>query len=85
LLRLQPLRSLAYRLIDADIFRHALEERLKHRYVTLKPFAGAPDRPSAPVVLAAVPPARAPFDEPPDSISRPVPSSARQAGGSGRP
>jgi len=33
LLRLSPIRAVAYRLIDANVFRHTLEERLKRAYI----------------------------------------------------
>lgn len=35
LLRLQPVRAVAYRLIDANVFRHRIEERLKREYIVL--------------------------------------------------
>ena len=33
LLRLHPVRAVVYRLIDANVFRHTLEERLKRGYI----------------------------------------------------
>jgi hypothetical protein len=33
LLRLRPVQALVYLLIDANVFRRALEERLKRRYI----------------------------------------------------
>jgi hypothetical protein len=36
-LRLQPVRAVAYRLIDANLFRHRIEERLKREYIVLDP------------------------------------------------
>jgi hypothetical protein len=33
LLRLRPVQALVYLLIDTNVFRHALEERLKRRYI----------------------------------------------------
>jgi len=32
-LRLHPVRAVVYRLIDANVFRHTLEERLKRGYI----------------------------------------------------
>jgi hypothetical protein len=33
LIRLAPVRSIAYRLIDLNVFRQSLEERLKREYI----------------------------------------------------
>jgi hypothetical protein len=33
LIRLAPVRSIAYRLIDLNVFRQSLEERLKRDYI----------------------------------------------------
>jgi hypothetical protein len=37
LLRLRPFRALAFVFIDSDLFRHALEERLKREYLVRGP------------------------------------------------
>jgi hypothetical protein len=73
LLRLQPFRALAYCLIDADLFRHALEEHLKREYVVLEP------QPS-PVALEALAPASAD----PEHVDVPVPVVRRAATGASR-
>ena len=52
-LRLQPFRSLAFRLIDANLFRHALEERLKREYIVMEAAPGAPAIPALPTELGA--------------------------------
>ncbi len=57
-LRLHPIRAVAYRLIDANVFRHALEERLKRGYIVTEA-APAEVRDEHPVEAPAVPVPRA--------------------------
>ncbi len=37
LLRLRPFRRIAFMFIDTNVFRHALEERLKRQYIVRGP------------------------------------------------
>jgi hypothetical protein len=37
ILQLRPFQAIAHRLIDAGVFRHSLEERLKRKYIVLEP------------------------------------------------
>jgi hypothetical protein len=61
LLRLPPVRALAFRLIDANIFRHSLEEGIKRQYIAKAPPADVEqiDDESAPPVAVALPRAAA--------------------------
>ncbi|HXY81412.1 MAG TPA: hypothetical protein VEH55_08585 [Gaiellaceae bacterium] len=58
-LRLPPIRAVAYRLIDANVFRHTLEERLKRGYIVNEAVPAemrdepAVDTPAVPVPRAA--------------------------------
>jgi len=52
-LRLPPVRAVVYRLIDAGIFRHALEERLKRDFIVLDA-ASAEDAHGATATAAVV-------------------------------
>jgi hypothetical protein len=60
LFRFPPIRAVAYRLIDANVFRHTLEERLKRAYIVTEAVpAEAHDEPVADAPAVTVPRAAA--------------------------